>query len=90
MREVREETGISIVPGEIAGYATFELPEKRVIAVVYDGGYITSDIKLSHEHSEYSWISLDEILEMHSLPPYFRDFFRRFVKENREPSESPI
>lgn len=29
VREVWEETGISIVPGEIAGYVTFELPEKR-------------------------------------------------------------
>jgi 8-oxo-dGTP diphosphatase len=89
-REVWEETEISIVPGEIAGYATFELPEKRVIAIVYDGGYIVSDVKLSHEHTEYSWIPLEEILEMHALPNYFRDFFRRFVEENRESSELPI
>jgi 8-oxo-dGTP diphosphatase len=90
VREVWEETEITIVPGEIAGYVTFELPEKKVIAIVYDGGYIVSDVKLSHEHTEYSWIPLDEILEMHTLPPYFKDFFRRFVKENREPSELPI
>lgn len=90
VREVREETGITIVPVEIAGYVTFELPEKRVIAIVYDGGYIISDVKLSHEHTEYSWISLDEILRMHTLPHYFRDFFRRFVTENTETPESPI
>ena len=89
-REVWEETEISIVPGEIAGYATFELPEKRVIAMVYDGGYIVSDVKLSHEHTEYSWIPLEEILKMHALPNYFGDFFRRFVEENRESSELPI
>ena len=36
VREVWEETGISIVPGEIAGDVTFELPEKKVIAIVYN------------------------------------------------------
>jgi 8-oxo-dGTP diphosphatase len=90
VREVWEETEITIVPGEIAGYVAFELPEKRVIAIIYDGGYIVSDVKLSHEHTEYSWMPLGEILGMQTLPRYFRDSFRRFTTENREPSESPI
>ena len=90
VREVWEETGISIVPGDIAGYVTFELPEKKVIAIVYDGGYVIADVKLSYEHLEYSWISLDAILEMDTLPAYFRDFFKRFVMENKGPSEPPI
>lgn len=90
VREVREETEITIVPGKIAGYVTFELPEKRVIAIVYDGGYVISDVKLSHEHTEYSWTSLEKILEMNTLPTYFKDFFRRLAKENEEPPESPI
>ncbi len=90
VREVWEETGISIVPGEIAGYVTFELPEKKVIAIVYDGGYFIADVKLSYEHMEYAWISLDSILEMDTLPVYFKDFFKRFVTENKKPSESPI
>lgn len=90
VREVWEETEITIVPGDIAGYVSFELPEKKVIAIVYDGGYIDSDVKLSHEHTEYSWIPLDKILGMHTLPHYFRDFFRRFAAENREPPELPI
>jgi 8-oxo-dGTP diphosphatase len=90
VREVWEETGITIVPGEIGGYIMFELPEKRVIAIVYDGGYIASDVKLSHEHTEYSWTPLDRIQEMSTLPPYFKDFFRRFSIENKEPSEMPI
>ena len=87
VREVWEETGISIVPGDIAGYVTFELPDKKVIAIVYDGGYVIADVKLSYEHLEYSWISLDAILEMDTLPAYFRDFFRRFIMENKRPSE---
>lgn len=90
VREVWEETGISIVPGDIAGYVTFELPDKKVIAIVYDGGYVIADVKLSYEHLEYSWISLDAILETDTLPAYFRDFFRRFIMENKRPSEPHI
>ena len=90
VREVWEETGISIVPGEIAGYATFELPEKKVIAVIYDGGYIIADVKLSDEHTEYTWISLDSVQELDTLPNHFKEFFRRFAAENKEPPEMPI
>lgn len=90
VREVWEETGISLVPGEIAGYATFELPEKKVIAIVYDGGYLIADVKLSHEHLEYAWSSLERILEMNALPDHFKEFFKRFAAENKEPPELPI
>jgi 8-oxo-dGTP diphosphatase len=90
VREIWEETGISIVPGDIAGYVLSELPEKKVIAIVYDGGYIITDVELSHEHTEYAWISVDKIFEMSDLPPYFKEFFKRFVTENKEPSELPL
>jgi 8-oxo-dGTP diphosphatase len=90
VREVWEETGFSIVPGKIAGYVTFELPEKRVIAIVYNAGYVMADVKLSSEHIEYAWTPLNKILEMTDLPPYFRDFFKRFAAENKEPQEPPI
>lgn len=90
VREVWEETGVSIVPGEIAGYATFELPEKKVIAVVYDEEYIIADVKLSGEHTEYIWISLDSILELDAFPNHFKEFFRRFTAENKEPPELSI
>jgi 8-oxo-dGTP diphosphatase len=90
IREVWEETGISIVPGEIAGHVTFELPKKRVIAIVYNAGYVIADIKLSSEHIEYTWTPLDKILEMSTLPVYFRDFFKRFSAENKEAPEPPI
>jgi 8-oxo-dGTP diphosphatase len=89
-REVWEETGISIVPGEIAGYATFELPEKKVIAVVYNGGYIIADVKLSGEHTEYAWFSLNSIWELDNLPDHFKEFFKRFDEENKKLPKLPI
>ena len=90
VREVWEETGISIIPGDIAGEVNFELPEKKVIAIVFDGGYIVADVKLSYEHMEYTWIPLDKIIEMEGLPDHFKNFFKRFSTENKQPSEFPI
>ena len=90
VREVWEETGISIVLVEIAGYATFELPDKKVIAIIYDGGYVIADVKLSYEHVEHAWSSLEDILEMDDLPTHFKEFFKRFAAENKEPPELPI
>jgi 8-oxo-dGTP diphosphatase len=79
VREVREETGITIIPGEIAGYTIFERPEKKEIGIVYDGKYVTADVKLSPEHTEYKWVSQFRIMEMDSLLPYFKDFFKRLL-----------
>ncbi|HIH74818.1 MAG TPA: NUDIX domain-containing protein [Methanosarcina sp.] len=90
IREVWEETGISIVSGDIAGEVNFELSEKKVIAIVFDGGYVISDVKLSYEHMEYTWISLENILAMEELPDYFKSFFERFATENKPPSDFPI
>lgn len=90
VREVEEETGISIYPGEIAGEVNFELTKKRVIAIVFNGGYVISKVKLSYEHIEYAWTSLESILGMETLPVYFRDFFKRFALENKTPYESPV
>lgn len=90
VREVWEETGISITPGEIAGYATFELPDKKVIVIIYDGGYVIADVKLSYEHVEHAWSSLENIMEMDALPDHFKEFFKRFAAENKEPPEMSI
>jgi 8-oxo-dGTP diphosphatase len=42
VREVKEETGISIVPRDIACYITLERPDKKVIAIVYDSEYVNT------------------------------------------------
>jgi len=89
-REVWEETGISINPGGIAGEVTFELPAKKVIAIVYDGGFNVTDVHLSYEHEEYTWLPLEKIVEMETLPPYFRNFFKGHAMESLETSEPSV
>jgi len=89
-REVQEETGISVNPGGIAGEVTFELPAKKVIAIVYDGGFNVIDVQLSYEHVEYAWVALEEIVKMEALPAYFRNFFKEHALENLEPFKFSI
>ncbi|AKB23913.1 GDP-mannose mannosyl hydrolase [Methanosarcina sp. MTP4] len=89
-REVQEETGISINPGGIAGEVTFELPAKKVIAIVYDGGFNMADVQLSYEHMEYTWTPLEKIVEMEALPHYFRNFFKEHAIESLEASRSSV
>ena len=67
VREVWEETGISIVPGDIAGYVTFELPDKKVIAIIYDGGYVIADVTLLGAQL-YTAISLSSLFVSCQIP----------------------
>ena len=66
-----------------------ELPAKKSLPYIY-GGYIIADVKLSYEHVEHAWSSLENILEMDALPEHFKEFFKRFAAENKEPPELPI
>jgi 8-oxo-dGTP diphosphatase len=88
--EVWGETGISIIPGEIARYTIFELPEKKVIAAIYDGGYIIADVKLSDEHIEYAWSPFKNYEELTNFPEHFKEFFERFAAENKKPPKIPV
>ena len=67
VREVWEETGISIVPGNIAGYVTFELPDKKIIAIVYDGGYVIAD-EILFKGKLYTAISLSSLFASCQIP----------------------
>lgn len=85
-REVREETGISVEPKAIAGEVTFELPAKKVIAVVYETEARVPGVRLSHEHEAFNWFPAVQISEMDELPAYFRNFFKQYLRESLGPS----
>lgn len=81
-REVREETGLSVDLQAIAGEVCFELPAKKVIAVVYETEDRASRVRLSHEHEDFDWFPVVQISEMEELPDYFRNFFKQYRREN--------
>ena len=65
-REVREELGVEIQIDFIIGTAHFyrgeQIPEKEMIGVFYRCSIADPEaIQLSWEHSEYQWITVDEM-----------------------------
>lgn len=77
-REVFEETCIKKIKiGEIIAVQEFQCDCKRVIRLTYVSR-VTSEsvIKLSSEHSEYKWASLDELAGIKNLDNYLRQILK--------------
>src|SRR3989344_746256 len=60
-REVREETGLKLKDEpELLTVQDILKSDKHVVRLTYIG-FADGVVKLSEEHSEYKWLSLDEI-----------------------------
>lgn len=63
-REIREETGLSVVLDGVAGVTDFVWPKdqpKFKVAALYMKAHTDfNDVKLSHEHKQYKWLLLSE------------------------------
>ncbi|WP_214722271.1 NUDIX domain-containing protein [Exiguobacterium sp. s192] len=68
IREIREETGLTVTVDKIA-YASSILthPDRQVILLVYFCTAVTSSVTLSEEHDAYSWA--DEQLIRQQIAP---------------------
>ena len=69
-REVKEETGLEIKVGEpfTTLLYTFSdshrLAGKRLFLVAYKREYISGDVKVSHEHNDFSWVTKENFMNM--------------------------
>jgi len=68
-REVREEVGLEIRPSFIIGTTHFyrgeERPEYELVGVVYCCEVVgETAVRISQEHSEYRWVTLDDIPDL--------------------------
>ncbi len=67
VRELYEETGLLVTPRHILGTWVGEAPQGGLLAAVtYIGRTLEKDIKLSHEHLGYRWVTLEEWLALPS------------------------
>jgi len=64
VREIKEEAGIDIKPERLTlAYTTSAIREdKNVCWLIFVGETKKQDVKLSFEHSEFQWVSLDEAI----------------------------
>lgn len=61
VREVKEETGLSISILDVHGAVADETDDFRVAHLVMTGVAGPGEVALSDEHEEYAWVSAEEI-----------------------------
>lgn len=76
LREVAEETGLSISLGHVLGAAESELPTRRIVYLILEAHLESGEVCLSDEHDEYVWVEQQDLTAMD-----LADQFRKFVRD---------
>lgn len=65
-REIKEEIGLIVEIGEPTLTWTWQIKVEQhpVFLVGYESKYISGEIKLSNEHSEFHWVTKENYLEL--------------------------
>lgn len=77
LREVAEETGLTISLQHVAGAAEFELPDRKVAYLILEGRLESGEVRLSSEHTDYAWVAPQELPKM-DLAEQFRPFAQAY------------
>jgi 8-oxo-dGTP diphosphatase len=72
IREAKEETGLEIEITRFIGAAPYDLESIRLIFLLLDTRTIGGTFKLSGEHSEARWVSVEKLPVMDLIPPIAR------------------
>ena len=77
LREVAEETGLTISIQRVGGVAESESPTNKVVYLILEGRLESGQIQLSSEHDEYVWVNRWELPKM-ELADQFRAFAQTY------------
>ena len=76
-REIIEETGLMVTVGQPFNVFTFKKDTGEFkIGVTFLCEYLSGEVVLSDEHSEYRWIEPKEFSEMESVPSLYEEIAR--------------
>ncbi len=78
-REVMEETGLEIEGEPELITAQDIMKEQHVVRLVYIG-FGNGEVKLSEEHSEYKWLSFEELSKLEPIDSYLKKILISFYK----------
>jgi len=79
MREVAEETGLSISLNRVLGTAESESPTVRIAYLFLEGRRRSGRVRLSSEHDDYMWVTRRS-LPSADLAPQFDSFARMYAR----------
>ena len=77
LREVTEETGLTISIQRVGGVAESESPTNKVVYLILEGRLESGQVQLSSEHDEYVWVNRWELPKM-ELADQFRAFAQAY------------
>jgi len=64
IREFEEETNLKIKIRDLFGAVQEDFPHKRTVAIVMNVEVLSGEIKISDEHIDWKWATMDEIKEL--------------------------
>jgi 8-oxo-dGTP diphosphatase len=79
LREVIEETGLTISIRGVAGTAESEAPAAKVVYLILEGRVESGQVRLSTEHDDYAWVD-PEGLATADLAAQFLPFARAYSR----------
>ena len=85
VREVAEETGLSVVLEGVAGAIEYEMPASRLAVLVLRARRVGGDVTLSSEHDDFVWARLGDLpaLDFHGQ---LRAFIVEYCDKSQETS----
>ncbi len=84
LREVAEETGLTISLQHVAGAAESEMPTRKVAYLIMEARLESGQARLSGEHDDYVWIAPEELPTM-DLAEQFRSFAQVYSQRGKQP-----
>jgi 8-oxo-dGTP diphosphatase len=80
IREFKEETNLKIKIGDLIGAVQEDFPHKRTVALVMNVKFISGEVRISDEHIDWKWATMDEINEL-NLSGWFK---KLLIEKNHE------
>ena len=77
LREVAEETGLTVSLVGVAGTAESDLPDRKVVYLLMDGRLTSGEVRLSEEHDEFAWVERSR-LSVVDVCEQFRSFLEAY------------
>ena len=77
LREVAEETGLTISLQRVLGAAESESPTKRVAYIILEGCVKVGQVRLSSEHDDYAWVDRQDLAKV-DIAEQFRPFLKAY------------
>ena len=77
LREVAEETGLTISLQRVLGAAESESPTMKIVYLILEGRVESGQVCLSSEHDEYAWGDRRDLATM-DLADQFRSFAQAY------------